>query len=164
MSRIYRVLRKAHARVPFDGEGAYRYGGLWSSLGIRLSYASEHQSLAMLEYFVDLDKDDRPDDLVLAIAEVPDEMTAERADFGDLPGNWRDEAATPELARLGDGFVSAGKSCVLFVPSVLAPHEYNCLVNPAHAEFGRIVVRELEPLSYDSRMFGKRVHRARKGS
>ena len=64
---VYRVLRRAYARIPFDGEGAYRYGGRWSSPGVRLSYTSEHQSLAMLEYFVHLDKDDPPTDLVLAV-------------------------------------------------------------------------------------------------
>ncbi|MFI5118131.1 MAG: RES family NAD+ phosphorylase [Terriglobales bacterium] len=80
MSRVCRVLRKAYARTPFDGEGAYRYGGRWSSPGIRLSYTSQHQSLAMLEYFVHLDKDDPPADLVLAIAEIPDEVTLTRVD------------------------------------------------------------------------------------
>ena len=42
------MLRKRYGRAPFDGEGAYRYGGRWSSPGIRLSSASEHQSLALL--------------------------------------------------------------------------------------------------------------------
>jgi RES domain-containing protein len=161
---VYRVLRKAYARSPFDGEGAYRYGGRWSSPGVRLSYTSEHQSLAMLEYFVHLDKDDPPSDLVLAVAEVAEDVTKESVNIGEIAANWRDGAAPPELTRFGDEFVLAGKSCVLFVPSVLAPHEKNCLINPAHAEFSRIVVRDLEPLAYDTRMFEKRTHRARKKS
>ena len=74
MIQFYRVLRKAYAHAPFDGEGAYRYGGRWSSPGTRLSYASEHQSLAMLEYFVHLDQDDPPSDLVLAAADVPKDV------------------------------------------------------------------------------------------
>ena len=68
MTLVYRVLRKVYARTPFDGEGAYLYGGRCSSPGTRLSYASEYQSLAMLEYFVHPDKDDPPADLILAIA------------------------------------------------------------------------------------------------
>lgn len=162
MSQIYRVLRRAYARTPFDGEGAYRYGGRWSSPGIRLSYASEHQSLAMLEYFVHLDKDDPPDDLVLAVAEVPDDVMREQVKFGDLPSNWRDEAAPSELTRFGDDFATSGKSCLLFVPSVLAPHENNCLLNPAHRDLARVIVQALEPLSYDARMFRKSTHRARR--
>jgi RES domain-containing protein len=156
LSRIYRVLRKAYARTPFDGEGAYRYGGRWSSPGTRLSYASEHQSLAMLEYFAHLDQDDPPRDLVLAAAEIPDDLTRERIDPGHLPGNWRDSAAPPELARFGDEFARRGEHCLLQVPSVFAPSESNWLINPAHPDYSRIGVHELEPLSYDPRMFRKR--------
>lgn len=156
------MLRKTYARAPFDGEGAFRYGGRWSSPGTRLSYASEHQSLAMLEYFVHLDKDDPPGDLVLAVAEVPDDLMRERIQAKDLPANWRESAAPPELTRLGDEFAQQGEHCLLLVPSVLAPSENNCLINPEHADYKRIVVRDLEPLSYDPRVFGKqRGHRSR---
>ena len=159
MSLIYRVMRKAFARAPFDGEGAYRYGGRWSSPGTRLSYASEHQSLAMLEYFVHLDKDDPPPDLVLAVADVPDDLTRAKIEVRDLPDNWRDAAAPPELTAYGDEFAARGEHCVLLVPSVLAPNENNLLINPAHPDYGKIVIRGLEPLRYDTRMFGKRRHR-----
>jgi RES domain-containing protein len=158
LTRVYRVLRKAYARAPFDGEGAYRYGGRWSSPGTRLSYASEHQSLAMLEYFVHLDRDDSPGDLVLAIAEVPDGVTRERIETKNLPARWRQRAAPPELARLGDEFAQRAGRCILLVPSVLAPNENNCLINPEHPEFKKIVIRQGEPLSYDPRMFGKHRH------
>ena len=165
MSRVYRILRRTYARSPFDGEGAYRYGGRWSSPGIRLSYASEHHSLAMLEYFVHLDKDDLPADLVLATAEIPDDLNRERLEVSDLPANWREAAPPTELARFGDEFAQNGEHCLLLVPSVLAPSENNCLINPAHPDYKRIVVRELEPLSYDSRMFrAQRSHRRGKAS
>jgi RES domain-containing protein len=150
------VLRKAYARTSFDGEGAYRYGGRWSSPGTRLSYASEHQSLAMLEYFVHLDKDDPPGDLVLAVAEVRDDLTREIVEASNLPANWREAAAPPELARLGDEFARRAERCLLLVPSVLAPNENNCLINPAHPDYKKIVVREVEPLSHDPRMFQKK--------
>jgi RES domain-containing protein len=153
--QLYRVLRKAYAHAPFDGEGAYRYGGRWSSPRTRLSYASEHQSLAMLEYFVHLDQADPPSDLVLATADVPDDLIAERVAVVDLPANWREYPAPAELADRGDEFVRKGERCVLLVPSVLAPAEGNCLINPAHPGFRRILIRDVEPLSYDPRMFGK---------
>lgn len=160
MNRLYRVLRNTYARAPFDGEGAYRYGGRWSSPGTRLSYTSEHQSLAMLEYFVHLDVDDPPGDLVLAVAEAPGDLARERVEISNLPSNWRESAAPPQLVRLGDEFAQRGEHCLLLVPSVLAPNENNWLVNPAHADYKRIVVREVEPLSYDPRMFRKqRSHR-----
>lgn len=155
MSLVYRVLRKKYARSPFDGEGAYRYGGRWSSPGIRLCYTSEHQSLALLEYFVHLDNDDPPSDLVLAVAELPDDLSRLRIELTDLPKNWRAPAVPSELAEFGDEFVEQGEQCLLLVPSVLAPSEYNCLINPAHPEFHRIAILESQPVAYDPRMFGK---------
>jgi RES domain-containing protein len=155
------VLRRAYARAPFDGEGAFRYGGRWSSPGIRLSYASEHQSLAMLEYFVHLDQDDPPSDLVLAVAEIPGDLAREKINPDNLPGNWRESAPPPELARFGDEFVERGERCLLLVPSVLAPSEQNWLVNPAHPDYKRISVSELEPLRYDPRVFRKGRRRGR---
>jgi RES domain-containing protein len=161
LSRFYRVLRKAYARTPFDGEGAYLYGGRWSSPGNRLSYASEHQSLAMLEYFVHLDQGDPPDDLVLAVAEFPGDMKSETVEAAELPANWRDSAAPPELARFGDEFAQRKEHCLLWVPSVLATSENNCLINTMHPDYKRMIVHDLEPLRYDSRMFRKKQSRRR---
>lgn len=148
MTRLYRVLRKGFGRNPFDGEGAYVYGGRWSSPRIRLSYASEHQSLAQLEYFIHLDKDDPPEDLVLAVAQVPPDTQSERIEIAKLPANWRDPVAPPRLASIGDDFAQRGRHCLLLVPSALAPEEYNCLINPAHSEFKKLVIEDVEPLSY----------------
>jgi len=161
LSRVYRVLRKRFARAPFDGEGAYRYGGRWSSPGTRLCYASEHQSLALLEYFVHLDKDDPPTDLVIAVAEVPDDLRRERVEVATLPRPWRAASAPAELARFGDDFARRGEHALLLVPSVLVTEESNCLINPGHPDFQRIALRDVRPLNYDPRMFTKhRVQRA----
>ncbi len=110
----------------------------------------------MLEYFVHLDADDPPDDLVLAVAEIPDGLKSETVEAARLPANWRDSAAPPELARFGDEFAKRGAHCLLLVPSVLAPRENNYLINPAHRDYKKIVVRELEALNYDPRMFRKK--------
>jgi RES domain-containing protein len=109
----------------------------------------------MLEYFVHLDEDDPPDDLVLAIAEIPDDLKDEQIDAAALPTGWRNPAAPPELARFGDEFAQRFAHCLLLVPSVLAPRENNCLFNPAHPDYEKIAVRGLEPLNYDPRMFRK---------
>lgn len=149
MSCVYRVLRKKYAHTPFDGEGAYRYGGRWSSPGVRLSYTSEHESLALLEYFVHLDKDDPPADLILAVADIPDDLSRNQVDLKELP------------AQIGDEFVRRQGHCLLLVPSVLAPNEHNCLINPAHPEFKRIAMLENQSVAYDPRMFGNSARRKR---
>jgi RES domain-containing protein len=109
----------------------------------------------MLEYFVHLDEDDPPHDLVLAIAEIPDDLRHEQIDASILPAAWRNPAAPPQLARFGDEFARQATHCLLLVPSVLAPSENNCLINPAHPDYRKIAVRDLEPLNYDPRMFRK---------
>ncbi|MFZ2009524.1 MAG: RES family NAD+ phosphorylase, partial [Candidatus Sulfotelmatobacter sp.] len=109
MRRLYRVLRKLYARSPLDGEGAYLYGGRWSSPGTRLAYTSEHQSLAMLEYFVHLDPDDAPPDLVLVTAELPNDLPSKVIAPHELPSSWRRSPAPADLARIGDEFVTQAK-------------------------------------------------------
>jgi len=109
----------------------------------------------MLEYFVHLDASDPPADLVLAVAEVPDDLPREQIQASDLPVNWRDAAAPPELARIGDQFAQRREHCFLLLPSVLAPSENNCLINPAHPDYNKVVILEAEALSYDPRMFAK---------
>ena len=161
MTLVFRVLRAAYARNPFDGEGAYRYGGRWSSPGTRLAYTSEHQSLAMLEYFVHLDPEDAPDDLVLATADVPDVLSRERMQAREMPVHWRETPAPPELAHIGDEFVKKAETCLLLVPSALAVNENNWLINPQHPEFKKIAVNQAEPLRYDARML-RRGRRGRK--
>ena len=161
MTLVYRVLRRPYAEAPFDGEGAYRYGGRWSNPGIRVAYASEHESLAMLEYFVHLDADDPPPDLVLAVAEVPEQLKREQITVEQLPPRWRDAPAPSDLAGYGDDFVKRAESALLLVPSALAPSENNWLINPLHADFRKIISRETRPLNYDPRLF-HREHRGRK--
>ena len=161
MTRVFRVLRAAYGRAPFDGEGTYRFGGRWSSPGVRVAYASEHQSLAMLEYFVHLDPEDAPDDLVLATADIPDKISRVRVELADLPANWRAIPAPPVIAQIGDDFVKKAETCLLLVPSALATHENNWLINPRHPEFAEITQNALEPLRYDARMFHESPRRTR---
>lgn len=116
----------------------------------------------MLEYFVHVEKDDAPSDLVLAITEVPDDLAREIVEAARLPTRWRESTAPPALARLGDEFVKRGEHCLLLVPSVLAPSENNCVINPAHPDYKRIKICGIEALSYDSRMVReRRSHRRR---
>jgi RES domain-containing protein len=151
--RVYRILRRRYSRHPFDGEGAYRFGGRWSSPGTRLAYSSEHLSLAMIEYFVHLDPDDAPKDLVLASAEVPDTLSRLRLGVGQLPAGRRRSPPPASLAALGDSFVREGRSAVLTVPSALAPDEWNLLLNPLHADFAKIKVLPVRTFHYDQRFF-----------
>ncbi len=109
----------------------------------------------MLEYFVHLDSNDPPNDLVLATADIPENLSRNRIESSALPANWRSSPAPSALARLGDDFVEQAEHCLLLVPSALAATENNWLINPQHPGFKRIVIRNVEPLNYDPRMFRK---------
>lgn len=154
MTRVYRILRKPFSKKPFDGEGAYRFGGRWSSLGVRLVYAAEHLSLAIVEYFVHIDPEYPPKDLVVVTADVPDSVPRISIAPRRLPRNWRQVPAPPALAAIGDDFVHRERAAVLIAPSVLAPSESNWLINPRHRAFSKIRVNPAEPFQYDSRFFG----------
>ena len=111
-----------------------------------------------------LDPDDPPDDLVLAIADVPDDLAREHVKADRLPANWRAIPAPFALAQIGDEFAHRNEHALLLVPSALAASENNWLFNPQHPDFSKIMVQPAEPLSYDPRMFrsgqGRRRHRA----
>ena len=153
MTRVYRILRAPYSGNPLDGEGAYRFGGRWSSRGTRLAYTSRHLSLAMIEYFVHVDPDDPPKDLVVVAADVPDHVSRVSVAVKRLPENWREIPAPVGLAAIGDAFAASRKKAILIVPSVLAPSESNWLINPRHPDFGDIRVQPPEPFHYDARFF-----------
>ena len=153
MTRVYRILRKPYAKRPFDGEGAYLFGGRWSSAGTRIAYTAEHLSLAMVEYFIHIDSDNPPTDLVIATAQIPDTVSRTAISPRQLPATWRRSPSPPELTEFGDRFVREGRVAMLIVPSALAPAESNWLINPRHPEFLRIRAGGVEPFEYDQRFF-----------
>jgi len=154
LTRLYRILRRAYSKTPLDGEGAYRFGGRWSSPGTRVAYMAEHLSLAMLEYFVHIDPSDEPKDLVLVTADISSGVSRISLRTKQLPKNWRQTPPPPDLAAIGDDFVRRSKSAILTIPSALASTELNWIINPLHPDFSKIRVHPAEPFEYDPRFFG----------
>jgi RES domain-containing protein len=107
----------------------------------------------MIEYFVHIDVDDPPKDLVVAPIDVPDHVSRILIAVTQLPEDWRQSPAPASLAAIGDAFVADQKAGILIVPSVLAPSESNWLINPRHSEFGAIRIQPPEPFQYDARLF-----------
>ena len=107
----------------------------------------------MIEYFVHVDPDDPPKDLVVVAADVPDRVSRIHMVAKKLPVDWRQTPAPPQLANIGDSFALERKAAILIVPSALAPSESNWLINPRHTEFQKIRVLPPEPCLYDARFF-----------
>ena len=150
---MYRIVRKPYSKTALDGEGSFQFGGRWSSPGARIAYTAEHLSLAMLEYFVHIDANDPPKDLVVVAADIPDNVTRVVLNPHELPANWRQVPAPPGLAAIGDSFAAERKTAALVLPSALVPSESNWLINPLHSEFAGIEMRRPEPFQYDAKFF-----------
>ena len=141
-----------------NGQGAYLAGSRWSSAGRRLTFTSEHLSLAILEFFVHLDVEDAPNDLVSVVASIPDDISRISIRLADLPVNWRTEPPSIDLRKMdtrkiGDAFLVKGEAAVLIVPSAVVPSEHNWLINPDHKDAKRIRVVAQDKFRFDPRMF-----------
>lgn len=141
--RLWRLCRRPFADL--SGEGARLHGGRWNSPGRPVVYLAAEPSLAVLEVRVHLDLplDLMPPDYVLLTVEVPDTLAVEQL------------AQAPDDARAaGDGWLDQGRTALLSVPSVIVPEARNLLLNPRHADAGRVRVAAVRPFGFDPRLFG----------
>lgn len=149
---LWRICRAARGTGAFDGEGARRYPGRWNQKDVAIVYCASSLSLAVLEYFVHVDVDDLPDDLVSIRAELPDDVHAERVDVSRLPKDWRLAPGPALLQDIGTEWATSMRTVALLVPSAIIPFEHNILVNPRHADMAKLVRGAPEPFVFDPRM------------
>ena len=61
--------------------------------------------------------------------------------------------ADPTTSRaFGDRWIAKQRTCVLRVPSVIVPTEYNVLINPAHAESAQLAASGPGNVNWDKRL------------
>ena len=146
----WRITKRKHLKEAFTGKGARKYGGRWNSPGMPIVYTSETQSLAVLEMLVHLEQPDLLQRYVLIPVTI-DETLIEKLDRSRLPGQW--QAASPvELRAIGDEWASRNTSVALQVPSALVPAEDNLLLNPAHANFKKLIIGDPVSFAFDQRL------------
>lgn len=147
----WRLVRERHAPSAFDGEGARRFGGRWNSPGTRVVYASSSKALAALETLVHLWPPVTAKYVIIPVRFEAD--LVETLAGKELVEGWNLEPPTGASQHVGDGWVRAGRSAVLAVPSVLTG-ETNYLLNPAHPDFSGIMPGRPEAFSFDPRLLG----------
>ena len=137
-----------------SGTGAKLYGGRWNSVGLPALYTTEHISLAVLEVLVHLNAYRKPLDYHLITLELPDrEQPPSFIDQLKLKNNWKDDI---EYGRfIGDGFLTAGQSLVLKLPSAIIEQEFNCMINPIHPDAGSIQIKSTQNFTFDKRLYLK---------
>lgn len=147
--RAWRLVKARLAASAFDGEGARLFGGRWNSPGTRLVYTAEAPSLAVLEVLVHLQASAPLAAYVMIEVQVPEERVEVLA---RVPADWRRLPAPESTRRAGDAWVRSGRSLALSVPSVVSPGERLLLLNPAHADVGRLVIGKPQPFELDPRL------------
>ena len=149
------VKQKYPASKAFDGEGARLYGGRWNCRGVPVVYTAQSQSLAVLEMLVHLDAADLLQSYVFFEVKIDDALISALAE-SDLPPDWQSDPGPPRLREIGDIWAASNASVALRVPSSLIPAEYNYLLNPKHADFGKLEFGEATPYRYDARLAGRK--------
>ena len=147
----WRITKRKHVKTAFSAQGARKYGGRWNSPGIPIVYTAQTQSLAVLEMLVHLEGPDLLHRYALVGVEIDDSFI-EKLDNSRLPRHWRAEPPPVELQAIGDEWAASKNSVALQVPSALVPAENNFLLNPAHADFQKLVIGDPVHFSFDQRL------------
>jgi RES domain-containing protein len=147
----WRIVKARYRASAFDGEGARRNGGRWSSPGLPVVYVAESAALAALELLVHLGRGSALQAYVLIACSFSEEVVS-RLDRARLPATWRSYPAPAQLQFLGDEWFNRKTSAVLEVPSAIIETESNYLVNPLHPDFTSMVVSKPQPFRFDVRL------------
>ncbi len=147
------MVKARHAAKAFSGEGAFRYGGRWNSVGTRMVYLAQTHSLAALEILVHL-PNGAPIIFSTFRLTIPDKLV-EALRKEDLPEDWQSEPTGTDTQMLGDEWVRESRSAVLAVPSAIIPAETNYLLNPLHSDFAKIKIDPEAPFAFDPRLLKK---------
>lgn len=115
-------------------------------------YCASSLSLATLEYFVHLDSDEMPDDLVSIRASLPDDVAVEHVDHVRLPSDWRRSPGPEELRDIGSEWLRSMRTIALIVPSAVTPSETNIVTNPRHPDMNKLTQLAPRAFAFDPRM------------
>jgi RES domain-containing protein len=140
----------------FSGEGSFRAGGRWSSVGTRMVYASTTLSLATLEVLVHCNKQSFLNTRVMICFELEDALI-EQLPEREWPETWNSIPESVATQKIGDAWIRQGSATGLIVPSATLPsvrvEERNVLLNPHIPRMlEQLQSVEVEPFSTDSRL------------
>ena len=148
---VWRIFPRRFRSTAFTGVGGLYAARRWNHRGTAMVCTASSRALAALEYFVNVDPGEAPDDLLMAEAVFADDWI-ETLEPGLLPSNWRtlDNLACRDL---GSAWAVSCRSMALRVPSAVVEGDTNLLLNPAHSDFGKVSLTKPVPFHFDPRMF-----------
>lgn len=154
---VFRLGKHAYRTQLFSGQGGLFASGRWTPRGKPVVYTSASISLAVLEYTVNYRRRGWVPATVLGRATIPSSVRVQTVSAKDLPTNWYAADAPVELQKIGGDWLERGETAMLKVPSAIVVEEWNYLLNPLHADFGKLTLDAPKPFSFD-----RRVARSRK--
>ena len=86
---------------------------------------------------------------------VPDKIKCLEISEDDLVYNWKEFPRVKQTRELGDRLVMENKYCLIKVPSVVVPGDFNYLINPEHKDFDKIKIIDSVMFPFDERLFYK---------
>lgn len=149
--RVWRLCGARHSEAAFSGQGGLYAGRRWNEKGHLIVYTASSRALAAVEYFVNLEPNQAPADLLMTEADVPDSLVL-KLEMAELPKDWF-TLNNRECRRIGTEWLRSRRSAALVVPSVPIRGDWNVILNPTHPDFRRIRQIAATPFFYDVRMF-----------
>ena len=118
-------------------------------IGTPCLYTSAARSLCVLEFAANMPLDEMSDDLAFTVYEIPDDSWT-GFPLKELPPGWM-ESSSPGLVKEW-GTKQLQQHLALKLPSVIIPSEFNFLLNPLHPDYKKVVIKGVEPFTFDKRI------------
>lgn len=85
-------------------------------------------------------------------AQVPPDLILRIEDFHHLPKSWNASPVPLETQQIGDRWIRENASAILEVPTLIIPLEKNYQLNPAHPDYGEIIIGAPPEFRFDERL------------
>ena len=145
----YRIVRAGY--LVFDGSGAARWGGRWTSPGRSVIHAAETYALAILENLVHFNASELPPNLVVSRIEIPKRVSRQVISRAEVP-EFESSNTYDACREIGDRWFDAARTALLIVPSRLSPFECNFVIHSQHQDIAKLRVSAPQPARVDERL------------
>ncbi len=88
----------------------------------------------------------------LMYVEIPDDMSIKIIDYQDFPNKLIDLEDKSLCQNMGDDWYQSKETCILKVPSIIIPQEFNYIINTKHPDFKQIKLINKEEFWFDRRI------------
>jgi len=146
----WRITRQQYAN-DFSGQGAMLMNTRRHRNGTPLIYTSNTICGALLELLAHIERSAIGGDYVAIPVRIPSSVATTTIYSESLPTDWKEHSGS-QLQDIGAEWTESKARCVLSVPSVFPTEERTYTLNPSHADFSRIEIGEVRPVSIDPRL------------